>query len=97
MLMGGDLLGWLAAWASTRAALLTGRHHHSVGTAGVVDHATGYPGYNSVIPRDTVAIGEILRQHGHDTSWYGKDHNTPRFEASQAGPDCRFSPRLKKR
>jgi arylsulfatase A-like enzyme len=33
--------------------------------------ATGYPGYNSVIPREAVAIGEILRQRGYDTSWYG--------------------------
>jgi hypothetical protein len=33
--------------------------------------ATGYPGYNSVIPREAVAIGEILRQHGYDASWYG--------------------------
>ncbi len=70
----------------TRAALLTGRNHHSVATGAVVDQATGYPGYNSVIPRDAVAIGEILRQQGYDTSWYGKDHNVPQWEATQAGP-----------
>src|SRR5438552_18856407 len=45
-----------------------------------------YPGYNSVIPRDAVAIGEILRQRGYDTSWYGKDHNVPHCEGSQEGP-----------
>jgi arylsulfatase A-like enzyme len=45
--------------------------NHSVATGTVVDMATGYPGYNSVIPREAVAIGEILRQHGYDTSWYG--------------------------
>ena len=55
-------------------------------TGVVVDQATGYPGYNSVIPRDTVAIGEILRQNGYDTSWFGKDHNVPQWVASQAGP-----------
>jgi arylsulfatase A-like enzyme len=70
----------------TRAALLTGRNHHSVATGVVVDQATGFPGYDSVIPRDAVAIGEILRQNGYDTSWYGKDHNTPQWVASQAGP-----------
>src|SRR6266545_3353603 len=75
-----------ALCSPTRAALLTGRNHHSVATGVVVDQATGYPGYNSVIPRDAVTIGEILRQSGYDTSWYGKDHNVPQWEASQAGP-----------
>ena len=75
-----------ALCSPTRAALLTGRNHHSVATGVVVDQATGYPGYNSVIPRDAVAIGEILRQNGYDTSWYGKDHNVPQWEGSQAGP-----------
>ena len=75
-----------ALCSPTRAALLTGHNHHSVDTGVVVDQATGYPGYNSVIPRDAVAIGEILRQNGYETSWYGKDHNVPIWEASQAGP-----------
>jgi arylsulfatase len=75
-----------ALCSPTRAALLTGRNHHSVATGVVVDQATGYPGYNSVIPRDAVAIGEILRQNGYDTSWYGKDHNVPQWAGSQAGP-----------
>lgn len=75
-----------ALCSPTRAALLTGRNHHSVATGVVVDQATGYPGYNSVIPRDAVAIGEILRQNGYDTSWFGKDHNVPQWEGSQAGP-----------
>jgi arylsulfatase len=75
-----------ALCSPTRAALLTGRNHHSVATGVVVDQATGFPGYNSVIPREAVAIGEILRQHGYDTSWYGKEHNVPQWEASQAGP-----------
>jgi arylsulfatase len=39
-----------------------------------------------VIPGDAVAIGEILRLNGFDTSWYGKDHNVPQWEATQAGP-----------
>jgi arylsulfatase len=75
-----------ALCSPTRAALLTGRNHHSVATATVVDQATGFPGYDSVIKRDTVAIGEILKQNGYDTSWFGKDHNTPQWVASQAGP-----------
>jgi arylsulfatase len=75
-----------ALCSPTRAALLTGRNHHSVATGVVVDQATGYPGYDSVIKRDTAAIGEILRLNGYDTSWFGKDHNTPQWVASQAGP-----------
>jgi arylsulfatase A-like enzyme len=75
-----------ALCSPTRAALLTGRNHHSAATGVVVDQATGFPGYNSVIPRDTVAIGEMLRQNGYDTSWFGKDHNVPQWEATEAGP-----------
>ena len=75
-----------ALCSPTRAALLTGRNHHSVSTGVVVDQATGYPGYDSVIKRDTVAIGEIMKQNGYDTSWFGKDHNTPQWVTSQAGP-----------
>ena len=75
-----------ALCSPTRAALLTGRNHHSASTGVVVDQATGFPGYNSVIPRTTVAIGEMLRQNGYDTSWFGKDHNVPQWEATEAGP-----------
>jgi len=66
-----------ALCSPTRAALLTGRNHHSVGSGVVADQATGYPGYDSILGRDAVAIGEVLRQTGYDTSWYGKDHNVP--------------------
>jgi arylsulfatase A-like enzyme len=75
-----------ALCSPTRAALLTGRNHHSVGTGVVVDQATGYPGYNSVIPRNAVAIGEILRLNGYQTAWFGKDHNVPQWEGTVAGP-----------
>ena len=70
----------------TRAALITGRNHHSVGFGVVSEQSTGYPGYNSVIPKDSATIGRILRESGYRTSWFGKDHNTPTYQASQAGP-----------
>jgi arylsulfatase A-like enzyme len=70
----------------SRAALITGRNHHAVGFGVVSEAATGFPGYNSIIPKDSASIGEILKENGYSTSWFGKDHNTPGFVASQAGP-----------
>ena len=70
----------------TRAALITGRNHHSVGFGVISEQATGFPGYNSIIPEDAATIGRILLDNGYRTSWFGKDHNTPSYAASQAGP-----------
>ena len=70
----------------TRAALITGRNHHSVGFGVISEQSTGFPGYNSLIGRDSATIGRILLENGYRTSWYGKDHNVPTFAASQAGP-----------
>lgn len=70
----------------TRAALITGRNHHSVGSGVVGEISTGFPGYNSIIPIEKGTIGTILRDNGYATSWFGKDHNTPSFQSSQAGP-----------
>ncbi len=70
----------------TRAALITGRNHHSAGFGVVSEQSTGFPGYNSIIGKDNATIGRILLENGYRTSWYGKDHNTPTYQASQAGP-----------
>ena len=70
----------------TRAALITGRNHHSVGFGVISEAASGFPGYNSVIGKDSATIGRILLENGYRTSWFGKDHNTPTWDASQAGP-----------
>ena len=75
-----------ALCSPTRAALITGRNHHSVGFGVVSEAASGYPGYDSVISKDSSTIGRILLQNGYRTSWFGKDHNTPTYQASQAGP-----------
>src|SRR5208337_4952344 len=74
----------------TRAALITGRNHHSVGFGVISEQSTGFPGYNSIIPKDKATIGRILRDNGYATSWFGKDHNTPAFEASAIGPFDRW-------
>jgi arylsulfatase len=75
-----------ALCSPTRAALITGRNHHSAGFGVVSEQSTGYPGYDSIITRDKATIGRILKDNGYRTSWFGKDHNVPAFQASQDGP-----------
>src|SRR5215471_8348227 len=66
----------------TRAAIITGRNHHSVGFGVVGEIATGFPGYDSIIPIEKGTIGTILKANGYATSWFGKDHNTPFYQSS---------------
>jgi arylsulfatase A-like enzyme len=75
-----------ALCSPTRAALITGRNHHSAGFGVISEQSTGFPGYNSIIAKDKATIGRILLDNGYSTAWFGKDHNTPAFAASQAGP-----------
>ena len=75
-----------ALCSPTRAALLTGRNHHSVGFGVVAEQATGYPGYDGIIGLENATIGEILKENGYSTSWFGKNHNTPDYQYSMAGP-----------
>jgi arylsulfatase len=70
----------------TRASLLTGRNHHSVHTGTIMEMATGFPGYDSLMGRDTATVAEVLKQKGWNTSWFGKNHNVPDWQTSQAGP-----------
>ncbi len=75
-----------ALCSPTRAALITGRNHHSVGFGVISEQSTGFPGYNSIIPKEKATIGRILLDNGYATAWFGKDHNTPTYTASQVGP-----------
>ena len=75
-----------ALCSPTRAALITGRNHHSVGFGVIGEMSTGYPGYDSVIGPESATIGTILRDNGYATSWFGKNHNTPTYLYSAAGP-----------
>ena len=75
-----------ALCSPTRAALITGRNHHSVGSGVIGELSTGYPGYDSIIGPENASIGTILRDNGFATSWFGKNHNTPVYQYSVAGP-----------
>src|SRR4030095_11826500 len=75
-----------ALCSPTRAALIMGRNHHSGGYGVIGELSTGYPGYDSVIGTDNATIGEILKENGYATSWFGKNHHTPSFQYSVAGP-----------
>lgn len=79
-----------ALCSPTRAALLTGRNHHSVGVGNIMEFATGYPGYNAMMPKSAATIAEILRQHGFNTAAFGKWHLAPGRETSALGPFDRW-------
>jgi arylsulfatase len=70
----------------TRAALITGRNHHVAGFGVVGEITTGYPGYDSIIVKANGTIGTLLKDNGYATSWFGKEHNTPSYQSTAAGP-----------
>jgi arylsulfatase A-like enzyme len=75
-----------ALCSPTRAALITGRNHHSSGFGVITELSTGFPGYDSIIGEDCATIGRILKDNGYSTSWFGKNHNTPAYQYTVAGP-----------
>ena len=79
-----------ALCSPTRAALLTGRNHHSAHMGAICEIAYGFPGYDSVIPQSTATVAQTLRLNGYSTSWFGKAHITPMWELSPAGPFDRW-------
>jgi arylsulfatase len=75
-----------ALCSPSRAALITGRNHHSVASGNITEFATGYPGYNSLVPRSAGSVGSVLQYSGYNTSWFGKMHNVPDWMSSRVGP-----------
>ena len=79
-----------ALCSPTRAALLTGRNHHSAHMGTICEIAYGFPGYDSVIPQSTATVAQILRMNGYNTALFGKAHLTPTWEIGPAGPFDRW-------
>lgn len=79
-----------ALCSPTRAALLTGRNHHSAATGVIIEMGTGYPGYTGIIPKSTALVSQTLRDNGYATGMFGKWHNTPEPDISPAGPFDRW-------
>ncbi len=75
-----------ALCSPTRAALLTGRNHHSVGMGAITEMATSAPGNNSIRPKDKAPLAEILKLNGYSTAQIGKCHEVPLWEVSPMGP-----------
>lgn len=79
-----------ALCSPTRAALLTGRNHHSVHMGTICEIAYGFPGYDSILPQSTATIAQLLRMNGYSTALFGKAHFTPTWEIGPSGPFDRW-------
>ena len=75
-----------ALCSPTRAALLSGRNHHTVGMGGITEIATSAPGYSSVRPNTCAPLAETLKLNGYATAQFGKCHEVPVWETSPLGP-----------
>jgi arylsulfatase len=74
----------------TRAALKSGRNHHTVNMAFITEMATGFPGATGQVPSAAAPLAETLRLNGYATAAFGKWHETATWEASIAGPFDRW-------
>jgi arylsulfatase len=79
-----------ALCSPTRAALKSGRNHHTVNMGFVTEMATGLPGNTGQIPDATAPLAEILRLNGYSTAAFGKWHETAAWETSVSGPFDRW-------
>lgn len=75
-----------ALCSPTRASLLTGRLPQNVNMGNVTNLPTGYDGYTTVIPKSAATVAEVLKQNGFNTAMFGKNHLTPEWQSSAAGP-----------
>jgi arylsulfatase len=79
-----------ALCSPTRAALLTGRNHHSAATGCITELGSSFPGYTGQVPKSCAMVSEIVRQNGYSTAFFGKNHNIADWETSISGPFDRW-------
>src|SRR5256885_7391655 len=79
-----------ALCSPSRAALLTGRNHHSAGTGVITEIGDAYPGYSGQVPKSAAMFAEVLRQGGYSTAFIGQNHNIAAWETSMSGPYDRW-------
>jgi len=79
-----------ALCSPTRAALKSGRNHHTLNMGFITEMATGMPGNTGQIPNSTAPLAEMLRLNGYSTAAFGKWHETASWEISVSGPFDRW-------
>src|SRR3954467_11597907 len=79
-----------ALCSPSRSAIVTGRNHHSNGMACITELASGYPGYDGIMPFENGMLSEVLVDHGYSTFMVGKWHLTPSNQETAAGPYDRW-------
>ncbi|HJZ54678.1 MAG TPA: arylsulfatase, partial [Gemmataceae bacterium] len=79
-----------ALCSPTRAAILTGRNHHSAATGCITELGSSFPGYTGQVPQSCAMVSEIVRQNGYSTAFFGKNHNIADWETSASGPFDRW-------
>ncbi len=79
-----------ALCSPTRAALLSGRNHHSGNMGSITETATGFPGQTGQRPNNVTPLAEMLRLNGYSTAAFGKSHETAAWEVSPSGPTDRW-------
>lgn len=79
-----------ALCSPTRAALLSGRNHHSNNMGGITEVATAFPGNTGKTPQNCAIVAEMLKLNGYNTAHFGKNHETAAWEVNQSGPFTRW-------
>ncbi|AMN43674.1 arylsulfatase [Rhodoplanes sp. Z2-YC6860] len=82
-----------ALCSPTRAALLTGRNHHTNNMGSITETATAFPGQTGQRPNNVAPLAEMLRLNGYSTAAFGKSHETAAWEVSPSGPTDRWPTR----